>query len=150
MRSLNDLDVSKACEIPHEFEVVDEVTGEGTGFFLSVIGGHAQKILDFSKDEMNARRVAEAMAEKRDPRGKNPKAKVVPIEQDIEFSTELVAMRVVGWRGIEEKYSHENAVRLCTINPPIKEQILAKSEDLKNFPTPFPKSSASTSGTTPG
>lgn len=150
MLSLNDLDVSKACEIAHEFEVVDEVTGKGTGLFLSVIGGHAQKILDFSKEEMNARRVAEAMAEKRDPRGKNPQAKVVPIERDIQFSTELVALRVVGWRGIKEPYTHENAVKLCTINPPIKEQILAKSEDLKNFPTPFPKDSASTSGTTPG
>lgn len=150
MLSLNDLDVSKACEVAHEFEVKDEVTGRGTGIFLSVIGGHAQRILDFSKEEVNARRVAEAMAEKRDPRGKNPQAKVIPIENDIKFSTELVAMRIVGWRGISEPYTHENAVRLCTINPPIKEQILAVSEDLKNFPTPFTASSASTSATSPG
>jgi hypothetical protein len=150
MLSLNDLDVSKACEVAHEFEVLDEITGKGTGFFISVIGGHAQKILDFSKDEINARRVAEAMQEKRDPRGKNPQAKVIPVEKDIEFSTEIVALRIVGWRGITEPYSHENAVRLCTINPPIKEQILAVSEDLKNFPTPFPTSSTSMPATQPG
>lgn len=147
MLSLNDLDVSKACEVACEFEVTDEATGKGTGIFLRVIGGHAQVIADFEKKELNARRVAEVMAEKRDPRGKNPK--VVSIEEDIEFSTELIAMRVVGWRGIEEPYSHENAVKLCTINPPIKEQILAKSNDLKNFPTPFSKNSASTSGIAP-
>ncbi len=148
MLSLNDLDVSKACEVAHEFEVKDEVTGKGTGLFLTVIGGHAQAIQDFSKKELNARRLAEALAAKRDPRGKNPK--VVSIEEDIEFSTELVAMRIVGWRGIVEPYSHENAVRLCTINPPIKEQVLAVSEDLKNFPTPFSTSSTSTPGTQHG
>lgn len=147
MLSLNDLDVTKSCEIEHEFEVVDDATGKGTGIFLTVIGGHAQRIVDFTKKEMNARRVAEAMNHKRDPRGKSPV--VVKIEEDIEFSTELVAMRVTGWRGIEEPYSHENAVRLCTINPPIKEQILAVSEDLKNFPTPFSTNSGSTSGTPP-
>lgn len=147
MLSLDDLDVSKASEAPFEFEVVDE-NEKGTGLFLSVIGGHAERVLDFSKKELNARRVAEAMQEKKDPRGKNPK--VVSVEKDMEFSTELVAMRIVGWRGIKEPYSHENAVRLCTINPPIKEQVLAVSEDLKNFPLPFSKKPASTSGTQPG
>lgn len=149
MLSLKDLDVSKACETAHEFEVVDEVNGKGTGIFLTVIGGHAPAIQEFSKKEVNARRVAEAMAEKRDPRGKNPKAKVIPVEEDIDFLTELVAMRIVGWRGIAEPYSHENAVRLCTTNPPIKEQILAVSEDLRNFPTPFSTNSGSTSDTAP-
>ena len=148
MLSLNDLDVSKACETAFEFEVKDEVTGKGTGLFLSVIGGHSQRILDYSKKELNARRLAEAMQERRDPRGKNPK--VVSVEDDIEFSTALVAMRVVGWRGIEEPYSPENALRLCTINPPIKEQILAMSEDLRNFPLTAPTSSSSTSASQRG
>jgi hypothetical protein len=145
MLSLDDLDVTKACEVEYEFEVVDDVNGKGTGFFLTVIGGHAQRVLDYTKKSLNERRVAEAMAAKRDPRGKNTKA--VPVEEDIEFSTELVALRVTGWRGIKESYSHENAVRLCTINPPIKEQILAVSEDLKNFPTPFSTNSDATSDT---
>jgi len=146
MLSLNDLDVTKACEVQFEFEVKDE-DGKGTGIFLTVIGGHAQAISDFTKKRLNEYRVAEAMAEKRDPRGKTPR--VVSIEDDMEFSTELVAMRVTGWRGISEPYSHENAVKLCTINPPIKEQILAVSDDLKNFPTPFSTNAVSTSGTAP-
>lgn len=147
MYSLNDLDVTKSCEVEHEFEVKDETTGKGTGIFLTVIGSHAQCIQDFTKQEMNARRVAEAMNHKRDPRGKAPV--VVKIEEDIEFSTRLIAMRITAWRGIQEPFSLENAIRLCTINPPIKEQILAVSEDLKNFPTPFSTSSGSTSGTAP-
>lgn len=148
MISLNDLDVSKACEVAHEFEVTDDATGKGTGIFLTVIGGHAPVLAEYSKKTLNERRVADAMHEKKDPRGKRPNVHLV--EEDIEFSTELVAMRIVKWRGIAEPYSHENAVRLCTINPPIKEQILAVSEDLKNFPTPFTVSSASSSGTQPG
>lgn len=148
MFSLNDLDVTKACEVEYEFEVKDEITGKGTGFFLTVIGGHAQRILDYTKKSLNERRVAEAMAAKRDPRGKS--INVVPVEEDIDFSTQLVAMRVTKWRGeISDEFTPENALKLCTINPPIKEQILRASEDLKNFPTPFSKSSASTSGTAP-
>lgn len=138
MFSLNDLNITKSCEQGFEFEVTDENTGKGTGIFLTVIGAHAQRILDFTKKSLNERRIAEAMAEKRDPRGKQPRAR--PIEEDIEFGTELVALRVIGWRGIKEEYTHERAVELCTINPTIKEQILAKSEDLSNFPTVAPTS----------
>lgn len=148
MYSINDLDVTKSCETGYEFEVTDDVTGKGTGLFLTVIGGHAQRIADFTKKSLNERRLADAMAEKRDPRGKNPKVHLV--EEDIEFSTELVAMRIIGWRGISDPYSHENAVKLCTVNPPIKEQVLARSEDLKNFPSPFSTASSSTSDSPPG
>lgn len=149
MYSLDDLDQAKACEVPYKYEVKDEVTAKGTGLFLLIIGAHAQKVVDFSKKELDSRRVAEAMADKRDPRGKNPEAKVIPIDRDINFSTELVAIRIVGWEGMEEPYSHENAIKLCTINPPIKEQVLGVSEDLKKYPTRFTKPSSSTSDTAP-
>jgi len=149
MFSLDDLDIAKACETPYEFEVTDDETGKGTGFFLSVIGAHAPAVTEFTTKRLNERRHADAMAEKRDPRGKNPKVHMV--EEDIQFSTELVALRVVAWRGeIKEPYSHENAVRLCTINPSIKEQILAVSEDLKKYPTRFSTNSVSTSDIQPG
>lgn len=138
MYSINDLDLRKSCEQGFEFEVADDATGKGTGIFLTVIGSHAQSILDFTKKELDSRRVAEAIAEKRDPRGKNPQAKVIPIGNDFEFSTAVIALRVTGWRGISEPCSHENVVRLCTINPLIKEQILKVSDDLSNFPLIVP------------
>lgn len=131
--SLDDLDQSKACETPYEFEVVDENNGKGIGIFISVIGGQAKVIDDFTSKMINQRRVAEAMAQKTDPRGKRPH--VVPIEEDFDFSMEVIALRVVGWRGrIKEPYSPKNALRLCKQNQPIREQILAASNDLKNFP----------------
>lgn len=148
MYSLDDLDVTKACEQQYEFEVRDESTGKGIGLFLTVIGGHAERITEFTKKSLNDRRMAEAMAAKRDPRGKE--VRIVPIEEDLQFSTELVAMRIVGWRGIKEPYTPEGAVKLCTINPLIKEQVLAASDNLKNFPMTFSASSPSTSASQPG
>ena len=41
MFKLDQLDQAKACEIPYEFELIDDATNEGIGIFLSVIGGHA-------------------------------------------------------------------------------------------------------------
>jgi hypothetical protein len=64
-------------------------------------------------------------------RGK--KAVTRSIEEDMEFGTELTAIRVVGWRGISDPFTPEGAIRLCTINPPIKEQILKASDDIANF-----------------
>ena len=146
MYSIDDLDETKSCEIAYEFEVKSSA-GKGTGLFLSIIGDHAKRITDFTAERMNERRVAEAMQAKRDPRGKNPL--VHKVEEDVEFSNELIALRIVGWRGtLKEAYSHEAAVKLCTVNSDIKEQILEKSGDMKNFPTPFSTNSASTSDTT--
>lgn len=144
MYSIDDLDETKSCEIAYEFEVKN-AAGKGTGLFLTIIGDHAQRITDFQAQGLNERRVAEAMHAKRDPRGKNPL--VHKVEEDVEFSTELIALRIVGWRGIKDDYSHEAAVRLCTVNSEIKEQILEKSGDMKNFPTPFSTSTPATSDT---
>jgi hypothetical protein len=126
--SLNDLDVTKNCEAGFEFEVTDDATGKGTGIFLTVIGAHAAAVMDFTRKSLNARRVFDEMNEKR---GKKSQSR--SIEEDIDFSTELVAIRVVGWRGISDDFTSAGAIRLCTINPPIREQILKASEDLANF-----------------
>jgi len=147
MFSISDLDVSKACERAFEFEVTDELTGKGTGIFISVLGAHCARLATFIETSLNEARTAEAMAEKRDPRGKQ--VRVRPIQDDIAYNIEQVAIRVVAWRGISEPYSHEAAIKLCTVNPTIKDQIFAKSENLANFPLALPTPSASTSGTAP-
>jgi hypothetical protein len=129
--SLDQLDLGKRCEDAFEFEVTDDATGKGLGIHLTIIGGHAPQVQSFIAKNLNERRVFEQMQEKRGKR-----AAVRKIEDDIEFGTELAAIRIVGWRGISEPCTFENAVRLCTINPPIKEQILKASEDLANFTKP--------------
>lgn len=148
MFSLKDLDVTKLADVPYEFEVIDEITGKGTGVFLSVIGDHSQSILERIQRHENDQRIADAMQAKTDPRGKL--VHVVKFEDDVRYSTELVALRVKAWRGITEPYSPEAAIELCSINPPIKEQILACSRDVKKFSTPFMTKPVSTSDTPPG
>ncbi len=126
--SLDQLDLTKQCEGGFEFEVTDDATGKGTGIFLTVIGSHAPAVQNFTKKALNERRRFDEMQEKR---GK--KAVTRSIEEDMEFGTELTAIRVVGWRGISDPFTPEGAIRLCTINPPIKEQILKASDDIANF-----------------
>lgn len=126
--SLDQLDLAKQCEESYEFEVIDDASGKGTGIYLSVLGAHAATVQNFIKKELNARRRFEDMQEKR---GKKAAARTV--EEDFAFGTELAAIRVTGWRGISEPFTPEGAIKLCTINPPIKEQILKASEDIANF-----------------
>lgn len=126
--SLDQLDLTKQCETSFEFEVTDESTGKGTGVYLSVIGAHAPAVQNFTKQALNERRRFEQMQQNR---GK--KSTFRPIEEDIEFGTELAAIRIVGWRGISNAFTPEGAIKLCTTNPPIKEQVLKASEDLANF-----------------
>lgn len=147
MYSLSDLNVSKSCEKPFEFEVTSEQTGKGLGIYISVLGAHCERLAALIESRLNEQRTADAMADKRDPRGKQ--VRVRPVQDDLAYNIEQVAIRVVGWRGIDEPYSPEAAIELCKINPTIRDQIFAKSENLANFPLAPPKISPSTSDTAP-
>lgn len=136
--SLDDLDLSKSMDKGFEFEVVDDVSGKGRGIFLTVVGGHSTRVQDFLTKSLNERRTAEAMADKRDPRGKQ--VRIVPIEQDIAFADEYAAIRITGWRGIKQAYTHDGAIRLCKGNALIKDQVLTQSEKLENFTETAPTS----------
>lgn len=138
MYSLDQLDQPKACETPFEFEVKNE-TDEGTGLFLSVIGGVAPVITEFVEKHMQGRRVQQALAEKADPRGK--RIHVVPFTEDVEFTTQLIAMRIVGWRGIiQDPCTPENTLKLCKNNPwSVRDQILLNSDKMENFPIGGPR-----------
>lgn len=128
--SLSDLNVEAQSEKPYEFEVVDDNNGKGTGIFLSVLGSHSKTISDFVAKTLNAqRRVAALKARKRD----NKDTDFTPVEDDIDFSIELAAIRIVAWRGITEPFSPENAQLLCRTNPIIKQQVIEASDDVKNF-----------------
>lgn len=127
MFSLDDLDITKQCDESFEFEVVD-VNGKPTGVFIQVVGAYATRVVEHSRNALNARRVQADLNEKR-----GTKQKSRTIEEDAAFGTEMCAIRVIGWRGIKQDCTPDNAIRLCTINPPIKEQILKASEDLTNF-----------------
>lgn len=127
MYSLDDLNLVKKCDDSIEFEVLDE-KGNGTDIFISVIGGHSEKVQNAYNKKINHRkRVALAQSK----RGKNEE--ITLIEDDIEFGVEMAALRITGWRNITDDFNHENAIRLCTINPEIKKQVVDFSEALGNL-----------------
>jgi hypothetical protein len=125
--SLADFNIVKKCEGAVEFEPIDEF-GKGLGIKLSVLGSHAPAVQKWINKELNNRRHAEAMQAKR---GKS--ADVRPIEEDIEFGIEVVAIRIVGWSGLTEECTPENALLLCQTNPDICAQVREFSEKTTNF-----------------
>ena len=127
LKSIFDFNAEKQCENSFEFEFINE-HGEGTGFFLSVIGDQAPSVKKAIYAKINKERVAEAILKKR---GKD--APVKPIEELISDNAEGVAACIVGWRGVEEQYSPELALQLVSNNKLIFEQVKEASENLANF-----------------
>jgi hypothetical protein len=125
--SIDSFDIISPCNLPGEFEYVDPRTGKGTGVVLSVVGAHSDAVKTWVRKSINAARVRNAAATA------SGREVVRTFEEDEADSIESAAVRVVDWKGITEPFSRENAVRLCTINPDIKREIIAFSDNLANF-----------------
>ncbi len=124
--SLSDLDLVSASENSYEFEYL-RGNGEATGVMISVVGSQAPKVQEWIRKSLNRRRSQEAIAAKR---GKEVERTV---EDDEQFGIDAAAIRIVGWKGISEPYSPENAKILCTMNSEIRDQVLEASNNLGNF-----------------
>jgi hypothetical protein len=124
---LSDLNTRKKCEEALDFEPLTK-SGKGMGITLKVLGGHAESVQKWVTKELNNRKIAEEMQKRR---GKS--AAIRPVEEDIEFGDELIAIRIVGWEGIADTWSPENALILVQTNPDIKAQVQEFSEDTENF-----------------
>jgi hypothetical protein len=134
--SLSALSAVAASDTPFEIEYVLP-NGEGSGVFLSVLGGQSATVQEAVNKMVNDRRRKQAAAEalKKGP----DKADFTPIEDDIAFGHRLTAVRLVGWRGITEDWSAENALTLVRSNADIAEQITSASNNLANFMKASPK-----------
>lgn len=132
--SLNDLDATKASADAFEFEYINPETGEGTGIFLSVLGGQSEIVSSEVAKLVNERRRKQAAREvaKKVGVGNKP-IEFDTMESDIEFGQRLAAVRLVGWRGITETWSAENALRLCRSNRDIAAQVVSNSDEMGNF-----------------
>jgi len=128
--SLAQLNLKAKSDQAYEFEVVDEDDGQGMGIFISVVGEHSKKVQDLITNTVNGQRRAEAI---RKGKSAAKKEDYTPVEEDIDFSNQLAAARIVGWKGISEEYSPENALLLCSTNPSIKDQVTVESQKIKNF-----------------
>lgn len=127
---LNDLDAVAAGDTPFEIEYI-RADGSGSGVFLLVLGGQSEKVQGEVNRLVNERRKKQAQAA---ALTKGPdRAEFTPIEDDIAFGHRLTAVRLVGWRGIKQEWSAENAFRLISRNSEIAEQVTTASNNLANF-----------------
>jgi hypothetical protein len=133
MFSLEDLDVVKACGIPFEFELMlggeqaelDGRTywkgGSPSGVFLKVLGDESETVAKETAAFMAAERARQAVLGSE-------------YQQDnVTLGKKLAALRVVGWRGIKQEYSRENAIALCMSGLSYANQVLLHSRQLSNF-----------------
>lgn len=132
--SLADLDVVKASETPFEFEYLN-TNGEPTGVKLSVLGGQSDTVRELAAELLNSRRQKEAARAAVQARsGRNNAIPAIDkVEEDMEFGQRLAAVRLVGWTGIKEPWTPENALALCKSNAHLAAQVMDHSDDLANF-----------------
>ena len=130
--SLADLNARDHGSEAFEFEYTDD-RGRGTGVFLSVLGGQSAKVTAEINRLVNERRKAEQVAAARNRGARPDSAEFTPVEDDIAFGQRLSAVRLVGWRGITDPYTPENALLLCQTNADISAQVLEESNKTANF-----------------
>lgn len=129
---ISKLDLTTTSEQGYEFEYIPESTGIGEGFFITVLGKHADTVKDWTRKAVNNMRDRERMLAKK---GKDDYRKV---EEDEQFAIQSAAIRIIAWRGITEggkplEFSKEKAVQICTINPDVRDQVIEASDLMTNF-----------------
>lgn len=131
--SLDDLDASKASDVPFEFEYINHL-GVATGIFFSVLGDESE-VIRAVKCQMQNERRQKAAAREVTTRlaGNTRKPEFDKFEEDVSYGQKMAAARLVGWRGINDTFTKEGALRLCTSNNHIAVAITAASEAMGNF-----------------
>ena len=129
---LSSLDLSTTSEQGYEFEFIPEATGIGEGFFITVLGKHADTVKEWTRKAVNTMRDRERMLTKK---GKDDYRRV---EEDEAFGINLAAITIIGWKGLNDagqpvNYSQEMALSICRINPEVRDQVNTASDLMSNF-----------------
>jgi hypothetical protein len=129
---LSALDLSTTSEQGYEFEFIPEATGIGEGFFITVLGKHADTVKEWTRKAVNNMRDRERMLAKK---GKDDYRKV---EEDEAFGVQLAATTIIGWKGLNDsgkpvEFSKEMALHICKVNPEVRDQVSAASDLMSNF-----------------
>ena len=124
--SIDDLDLTAASDTPFDLEVLN-TKGVKTGLTLQVLGSESEKVQDWTNRQANRIRT---QATQKSVSGKD---KVRTAEEDDEYIVESAAIRIVGWSGLKDEYTKDNATRLMARNVHIRMQVLQASNDLGNY-----------------
>lgn len=129
--SLDSLNMVRASDSPFEFEYITP-DGRQTGIFLKILGGQSEVVTKAASKMINDRR-RQLAAKELSKRAGSKQIDFDPIENDIEFGQRLAAVRLVGWSGITNEFTPENALLLCQTNKFIAAAIIEYSDDVANF-----------------
>ena len=131
MLSLDDIDAVQLGETPYEFEyILDD--GRHTGVFLSVYGSQTNRVQSAINALNNERRKQQAVADAA-AAASGGEVTVRPVEEDQEHGKRLAAVRLAGWRGLKDKFTEANALRLCKVNADIAAVVVQKANNIGNF-----------------
>lgn len=133
MISLSDLNAVKASASAYEFEYITPA-GDSSGLFFSVLGGQSEVVSKEVAKLVNDRRRKEAAAKANQMlRTGSREVEFETLENDVAFGQRLAAIRLVGWRGITEPFTTENALLLCQTHRDIAAEITRQSDTIANF-----------------
>lgn len=124
--SIDDLDLTTASDTPFDLEILN-TKGVKAGVVLQVLGSESEKVQDWTNRQANRIRT---QATQKSVTGKD---KVRTAEEDDEYIVESAAIRIVGWSGLKDEYTKDNATRLMSRNVHIRMQVLQASNDLGNY-----------------
>ena len=124
--SIDDLDLTAASDTPFDLEILN-IKGVKTGIIIQVLGSESEKVQEWTNRQANRIRT---QATQKSVTGKD---KVRTAEEDDEYIIESAAVRVVGWQGLKDEYTKDNATRLMSRNVHVRMQVLTASNDLGNY-----------------
>jgi hypothetical protein len=123
MISIDALNSISAGANPYEFEYTFK-NGKKSGVFLTVLGDECESVAVEQAALWAAERARRETIE----------AQGNKYEMDaIKMGQRMAAIRLVGWKGIEDKFSRENAEKLCLGNQRIADEIIKHSSEQANF-----------------
>jgi hypothetical protein len=128
MLSFADLDLSGAAADGFEFEAILDGLPGGSGLFITVQGDQSDAFKQAERKALNLFRQKENLRTK-----KQGPDSVRLIEEDEQFTLDLAARRIIGWRGLHEEFSFENAQRLLALRPELVEQVVTHAKNVANF-----------------
>lgn len=126
------LDTAKATQNTFRFEILHPVTMEGTGAFIDVYGAESDGVKRFANAQLRKMQKQEF----ENSRSRKPKFKELDELQEVALESALV--RVADWENIEWEgksleFTEENARKILTACPWLREQIVEHSDNLGNF-----------------
>jgi len=127
--SLDALNARQHSEEAFEFNYVGP-RGNATSIFFSVLGEHSERVRSASNELLNEQR---RTAAQREASATSAIEAVEPVEESTVLGQKLAAVRLVGWRGIQEEFTPARALALCQSNSHVAGQVLAQSRRLENF-----------------